>query len=345
MKIGIHDRRSSFSDRWIVYCQQNSIPFKIVRCYDSDIVAQLDDCDALMWHYHHTSPRDVLFAGKLLSALEQSGKVVFPDFFTAWHFDDKIAQKYLFESLGIPAVDTWVFYSKDEARRWAGSTSFPKVFKLRGGAGSEHVRLVRSKSQALALISKAFSKGFSHYDALGNLKERFRKYRLGKTSLADVGKGIARLFLPTAHARQQGRARGYAYFQEFIPENTFDIRVVIIDNKAFAIKRMVRENDFRASGSGFIKYGKNEFDEQVISHTFELNKKLKSQCLAVDYVIYKGKPLLIEMSYGFSQEGYDACPGYWDESMKWHEGKFNAQGWMVEAVIKKIRSNQYNTNP
>lgn len=38
-----------------------------------------------------------------------------------------------------------------------------------------------------------------------------------------------------------------------------------------------------------------------------------------------------------SAEGYDACPGYWDEDLTWHQGTFNPQGWMVEGVLKDIK--------
>ena len=47
-----------------------------------------------------------------------------------------------------------------------------------------------------------------------------------------------------------------------------------------------------------------------------------------------GKPKIVEISYGFSPEGYDPCPGYWDKNLTWHEGKFNPYGWMVEEVLK-----------
>ena len=80
MKIGIHSRKNSFSDRWIKYCIENYIEYKIVNCYSNDIMDQLEDCDALMWHFHHAEPRDFLFAKQLLYSIQLSGKIVFPDF-------------------------------------------------------------------------------------------------------------------------------------------------------------------------------------------------------------------------------------------------------------------------
>ena len=106
--------------------------------------------------------------------MQASGKKVFPDFNTMWHFDDKVGQKYLLEIIGAPLVPTWVFYDKHEALSWVDKTDFPKVFKLRGGAGSANVQLAHTKREAVKLIRKAFGRGFSQYNALGNLKERIR---------------------------------------------------------------------------------------------------------------------------------------------------------------------------
>jgi len=62
---------------------------------------------------------------------------------------------------------------------------------------------------------------------------------------------------------------------------------------------MVRKNDFRASGSGSIRYGKDEIDVTCIKHSFEIFQKIGSQCLAFDYIFYKKKPLLTKISYAF----------------------------------------------
>lgn len=333
MKIGIHPSENSFSDRWIAYCEKRHIQYKIVNCYRSDIIDQLLDCDALMWHFHHASARDVLFAKQLLYAVRAQGKKIFPDFDTVWHFDDKVGQKYLLEAIHAPLVPSYVFYSKAEAFNWIDTTSFPKVFKLRGGAGSQNVQIVRSAARARALAKKAFGKGFSQYNAWTNLKDRIQKYKKGKTTLFDILKGVIRLGYTTNFAKMAGREKGYIYFQDFIPNNDHDIRVVVIAGKAFAIKRMVRENDFRASGSGFLLYDKTLFDDKTIALSFDLANKLKSQCVALDFVYEQENPLVVEISYGFAVAGYDDCVGYWTSDMVWHEGKFNPQEWMVDLLI------------
>lgn len=339
MKIAIHQGEGYFTKLWVIYCKKNNIDYSIVNCYDTNIIKTLEGFDVLMWHHLNGNYKDILFAKQLLYSLEQSGKVVFPNFNTTWHFDDKVGQKYLLEAIDAPLVKSYVFYSRTEALDFVNSTSFPKVFKLRGGAGSANVKLIKSAGQARGLVNKAFGRGFPVFDRTGYLKERFNKFLNGKDTLLGVMKGLGRLIIPVTDIIMIHREKGYVYFQEFIPNNISDTRIIVIGDKAFAIKRMVRKNDFRASGSGSIVYSKEEIDIRCVKIAFETSAKLQSQCMTYDFVFdQENKPLIVEISYGFSPTGYVDCPGYWDEDLKWHEGEFNPYGWMVEQVLKQAEN-------
>ena len=91
MKIAIH-KSGGFSERWINYCQKNNIDYKIVNAYDSDIIKQMADCDAFMWHHHQANYKDCLFAKQLLFSLQQSGKKVFPNYNSGWHLMIKLVR-------------------------------------------------------------------------------------------------------------------------------------------------------------------------------------------------------------------------------------------------------------
>jgi len=334
MKIAIHHRPGSFSDRWITYCAEKGIDHKLVNCYDSNIMLQLKDCDALMWHFSHVDYKDVLFAKQLLYSVAQSGKKTFPDYKTCWHFDDKVGQKYLFEVIGSHLVPSYVFYSREDAKKWIETTTFPKVFKLRNGSASQNVKLVNSSNHARKLVKQAFGKGFTQFDRVGHLKETIRKYREGKMPLMGIFKAVGRLFISTKFAKMHSKESGYIYFQDFIPNNKFDIRVIVIAGKAFAAKRIVRKNDFRASGSGNILYQKEQIPIDSIKLAFQLTNNLQTQCVAFDFLYNDaGNPVVIEMSYGFPTFATDPCIGYWDDAYKFHGGSFIAQNWMVESIL------------
>src|SRR5690554_1583553 len=338
MKIAIHHRIGSFSDRWIAYCEQQNIPFKIVNAFDSNIIEQVKNCDVFMWHHNHIQYEDVLTAKRILFALEHAGIKVFPDFKTGWHFDDKVAQKYLLEAIDAPLVPSYVFYDKQEALSWAESTDYPKVFKLKGGSGSSNVRLVKNFHESKRLIKKAFGKGFPQTDRFYSFKEHIRRVKEGKSGLIGVLKAIGRLFILPAFAKQQSHERGYVYFQEFSPNLDSDMRIQVIGERIFGLKRFIRENDFRASGSGnFIEFEPSNIDFRVLNETLSLIKKVESQCLTIDFIYVDGMPKIVELSYGFPTEFYDNCPGYWDSELNWHEGKFNPQEWMIENIVNDLR--------
>lgn len=335
MKIAIHHRPGCFSDRWIAYCKKENIQYKIVNAFDSDIIKLVKDYDAFMWHHHHGIFKDVIAAKSILFALEQAGVKVFPDFNTGWHFDDKVAQKYLLEAIEAPLVPSYVFYDKQEALDWAKNVLYPKVWKLKGGAGASNVKLVHSHKEAVKYINKAFGKGFSQFNKWNNFYERIRKYKEGSDSFEGILKGLGRLIIPTDFSKQQSREKGYIYFQEFIENDGFDIRVVVINNKAIALKRLVRKNDFRASGSGMLVFENEKIDKRYIKLAFDVADKLKSQSLAIDLIhSINDDILIVELSYGFPMLNFlEAASGYWTSDFEWHEGKFNPQAWMIEGLI------------
>jgi len=338
MKIAIHRREGSFSDRWILYCQEHNVPYKLVNCYDSSIIQQLSDCDGLMWHWSHEDYRAQNFARQLIFSLEKKDFKIYPSFNTCFHFDDKVGQKYLFEAIDAPLVSTFIFYDKNDALEWVNKATFPKVFKLRGGAGSSNVKLIKNKKVAVSAVNKAFGSGFPLIDSFSDIKQRLWILRRDKNlkSFYMFLKGIIRLFFHTKKKVLLQRQQGYVYFQEFIPNNIFDDRIVVIGNKALAIRRFNRKNDFRASGSGIIKYDNHLFNVNSIKIAFDVANKINSQSIAFDFVYdNEGKPLLVEMSYGFAQgSAYDDCPGYWDSDLIWHDDNVDPQRYIIEDFLK-----------
>ena len=62
-------------------------------------------------------------------------------------------------------------------------------------------------------------------------------------------------------------------------------------------------------------------------------KRLKSQCVAFDFIYQNDEPLILEISYGFLAKVYDKYTVYWDKYLNWHKGAFSPYRWMVEGVI------------
>ena len=334
MKIAIHEKSGKFSPFWIKYCQDNNIDYKLVDVFDNDIILQINDCDALMWHFAHQNYKDKLLAQPILFALESSGKKIFPNINTSWHYDDKIGQKYLLEAINAPLIRSYVFTSEVLAHRWVEESIFPKVFKLRGGAGATNVKLIKSKKQAHNIIKTSFRKGFRQVRWLEKLKSSVIQFRPNKVSTTTILRYL--YYYVTGYTdiltKHVGKEIGYVYFQDFIANNNYDTRLIIINgNKAYGMQRLVRKGDFRASGSSQFKY--DPVPKEILEIGFQVAKKLNLQSVAFDFVIDNGEPKIIELSYGFGTLGSSKCEGYWDDKYQWHHSKFNPFGWMIENLL------------
>ena len=338
-QVAIHHRENSYSDRWIAYCELHGIPYNIVNCLDSDIIEQLTSSDALLWHWSHADPREQLMARHVIMAAEAMGVTVFPSTSTCWHFDDKIAQKYLLEAIGAPLVPTNVFYGLKEALYWIDRASFPKVFKLRKGAGSSNVKLVKSATEARALAKRAFSAGFSPIPDYG--QDALKRYRAARrrNDLLNVVRRIPQVLARIRdNNRQMGREKGYIYFQDFIPDNDFDTRVTVVGDRAFGFTRNVRPGDFRASGSGDIVYDIQRIQQKCMEIAFDVTRKVGSQSMAFDFVLVENKqPLILEMSYGYNAKAVYSCPGHWDARLNWHQGHI----WPQDAILTDLLNDVY----
>lgn len=339
--LAIHNRLEGYNKRWLEYCQEKSIPYQLVNCYESDIIETLKGCSALLWHWDYDNYKDRILANKLITSLKYINYIIFPDFHTSWYFDDKIAQKYLLESIGAPMPKTDVFYSKLEAINWVKTQKFPIIFKLKGGAGSQNVFLIKNFNQAKRKIKKAFNRGYKHINQYNNFIDKIN-YLLRDFSVRNIYKVIKAffsLFYTDSNNKLIPREKGYALFQEYLPNNKFDTRLVVIGNRCLGLRRYNRKNDFRASGSGFIEYNKEHFTSEQIKIAFNVAKQLKSQTIAFDFINDKeGKPTILEISYGISIKSYDECVGFWDSNLNFFPGKRSLSDYMIEDLIASLKN-------
>jgi glutathione synthase/RimK-type ligase-like ATP-grasp enzyme len=329
--IGIHDSPGTYSDRWILYCEEHGIPFRRVDCFSTDVVSQCQGLAGLLWHWLHYDPRGQLVARQVITSLQSMGLLVFPNTGTCWHYDDKIAQKYLLEAIHAPLIPTWVFTSETDARRWIEEATWPKVFKLRSGAGSTNVRLVQSAAEAGELCRQAFGEGFSAVSGYSkDLRSRIGRAKSTREFVDKLTRAPRSMRNVRRARRELPRERGYVYFQEFLAGNDFDTRITIIGNRAFGFTRTNRPSDFRASGSGRLSYDAGRIDPRCIEIGFRVAELLGSQSLAFDFLFNSAhEPMIGEISYSYVSSAVNACGGYWDRQGGWHEEHV----WPEDAIL------------
>ena len=112
-----------------------------------------------------------------------------------------------------------------------------------------------------------------------------------------------------------------------------DKGVAVVGGKAWSFKRRVRDNDFRASGSGMIDYNTSDIPLSLIEDSFKYTQEIGAQSIAYDYVKnFRGEYLLVEISYGFSGEAIFNCDGYWNKELIWNAGKL----WPEYEILKNF---------
>jgi glutathione synthase/RimK-type ligase-like ATP-grasp enzyme len=334
--IAVHGT-NGMARRWPVAAESMGHECRVVNGYATSIIAELRDCDAFLWHVNQSDANDLRFARSVLLAAASMGLRVYPDHDTVWHFDDKVAQKYVLEAIGAPFVDTWVFFDRDRALDFLSSATYPLVFKLRRGAASLNVRLVRSKREGAELVSLMFGRGLSPYpvvgitqQARGRAKGRGRGPMWVLRNAPRVMRGLLR------RARAHDVERGYVMFQRYIPGNDHDVRVIVVGARAFVWRRDVRPGDFRASGSGrnvFLDH--DEIDTRVVEHAFRIARDVRSQSLALDFVYEpgSGEPVMLEISFAAVPEVFHGCKGYFDERLEWHPGAREFADLVLEDLL------------
>lgn len=342
--IGIHPDKigeESYSNKWIEFLLAHGVKTNILDLLAPDAMEQVSKCDGIMWRWAHT-PSHKQSAKVILYSIEHYLKIpVYPDTPTSWHYDEKVAQYYLFKSLDIQIPNSWVFWDHKQALKWAETTKYPVVWKLSSGAGSSNVLKVKNKKEAFNLINRAFTKGIFPYT--------MNEFKSGgmPTSPKEVEGMLGRLSkaipytwnkeYPPLHPVWWKPEYGYAYFQEFLPANAFDTRVTIIGNRAFGFRRINRQNDFRASGSGNIDFDPSLIDHKCIDIAFKISKKGKFQSMAYDFLYKNGKPVVCEISYTFADWAVYECPGHWDSNLNWIEGHMWPEEAQIEDFLQKAQ--------
>ena len=151
---------SDFNKKYGRILESNGIEYSYVNVQDEDFWSEISCCDAFIYRWnHHDGP--TIHADIIIPIIEQYLHVpCFPDQKASWIFNDKIKEYYLLTRYGFPVAESYIFWSKEKALDWLDSRrEFPIVFKLKRGAGSNNVILVKDKKDGAAIINRMFGAG------------------------------------------------------------------------------------------------------------------------------------------------------------------------------------------
>jgi glutathione synthase/RimK-type ligase-like ATP-grasp enzyme len=329
MKIGLllnsNIRLNSYGQKYQEIIIRNNIPFMLIDPNSDSLLDDLKECSHLLFR-HSMGDTDKLIYETIFNIAHYSYHIkCFPNFETFWPHENKIREYYLLKSHGFPVVDSHIFWHYDKADAFLRTTQFPIVAKLPKGASSSNVVMVNSITEGKKIINQVFKKGVkasglkidSNLSSLSKLGIYKYSKEFLKSQLLKLGFKKYQPDYPEWQIQKDS-----ILFQKFLPDNSFDTRVTVIGKRAFAFRRFVRKDDFRASGSGNFDLDPKKVDTRCLKIAFDVSKKMNFNTMAYDFIYNEDKkPNINEISYGFIDTVVQNCPGFWDDNLLWHDGQ------------------------
>ncbi|MBE0407089.1 ATP-grasp domain-containing protein [Psychrobacter sp. AOP22-C1-22] len=301
--IGLTKKRDYYP-KYERFLKNNNIIYKYYDPLSSDWMEQAKDFDLIIWHTNSDPSTQEIAEGKIY-VLEKMGMKCLPSYDEVWSYENKIRANYLYELYDLPSIPTFISHSKSDALNYINKAKFPIISKLSTGSASHGVDKIDNIKDAKKLIDQVFSyKG----------KETYFKYMSQKD---------------------------YVYFQEFIEDATYDLRILCVGEDLFGYYRYPNEGDFRASGAG--NYQKKEIPTEALELAYEVYKAFGSSFLATDFVYSeKIKQFLIIESSVFI--GVDSCEqlsinnvaGKYTRKAKNEYDFVGGKFWVQELTLKNI---------
>lgn len=172
--------------------------------------------------------------------------------------------------------------------------SFPYVLKTVTGSGSRGVQLVKNKSDL-----EAVKKSLLEITPLRRIKNTVRFYQLPREN-----------YLLYCYYYQPFKR---FITQDFIENLTCDYRVLVVGDRFYAMRRDVRDGDFRASGSK--KFNYHDVPSIVLDFAKQVFNKLDNPYISMDLALKNNQVYLIEyQGTNFGSSVLRKSRGYYIES-------------------------------
>ncbi len=253
----------------------------------------------------------------ILLRLQTDGAILIPKFnyFRAHGnkaFQEMLRKQFNDKDLRIPESQIIGRLEEFDADKF---TNYPYVVKASSGAGSCGVKLVHNRNELISTVRKLsavtyYDEYFSRLRDFWNskivwfLKDIYRKLR-----------GIAKCKRP-----KMKLFTNKVIIQDYIPNLEGDYKVLYYFGKYYVLKRLNRDNDFRASGSGKFSFPDNaEEIGDILEYARKVANELDTPMISMDIAQNKNGCYLIEFQF--------VCFGpYTIQYSEWYF-EYNESGW------------------
>lgn len=285
------------------FCIYNGLEYRLIDMHRSDWMKRLEGISCLVWRPLNAqwAVREALDKIKIAA---DSGLPVFPPLYDMMIYENKNMQYCMLKNAGLNAAETFVSYDYKETVAFIKNRArWPVVSKVKVGSASKGVTLLKDRRSALRFAGRAFRNGVRY----------------------------------SWHADRQ---KGYVYFQDFIPNQGYDLRVYTAGDRLFGYYRFPGKNDFRASGAG--KWAFDALPRDALETALRVRDGLGLADCAVDYVRDReGRLHIIEVSLftlidSPAQCRIDDVPGWYEKDGKGGFSFKEGQVWPHDLMLKRF---------
>ena len=297
--------------RWTKYCRfldNNSFDYDLYNLHAHDWIEKAGKYDIIIGFISSELPHLQEMREKYYFLEKFLGKTTYPSADHAVLYENKNLEAYLSQVQGFPFVNTYVSHEENDAIRLIEHLTYPVVSKIVPGSGSMGVELVGTLKHGRRIVEQAFS-------------------RIGRES-------------HLVYFRQ----KDYVHFQDYVSNDGYDIRAIVVGNWVFGYYRKVLEGDFRASGMNLVE--KRELPEEAMKIALKVNETVKSPMLVVDMVHgLDGQYYIIEFSPVCQMEFPEqlhvkGVPGVYvfdGEAFHFEKGRY----WVHELALREFLLTSY----
>jgi glutathione synthase/RimK-type ligase-like ATP-grasp enzyme len=150
------------SKKWEISCQNANIEYNVIDLTSANWYKTITSSKSdiyLLKPPGETFKFKQLYDERLYVISEVMKSFIFPSFKEVFIYENKRLLSDFLKGANIPMPDTHVFYSKDDALKFASSSVFPIVGKTGIGASGTGVEILHSRKDLINYIKKGFNKG------------------------------------------------------------------------------------------------------------------------------------------------------------------------------------------
>ena len=216
--------------------------------------------------------------------LDNGSNLIIPPYDLLLCHENKGFQELFKKRINFPSLSSCYFSSIEEISDYP--IRFPIVLKTVDTSNGKGVFLIKSQNDLVKVVQK-----LGKQNVLTRLDLVRRKYFRRKKSYKH--------YPDYSNRKDYYQYKNYILkeknfiLQEFLPNLTFDYRVLILYDKYYVMRRNTKKNDFRASGAKIQEF-EIEFDHSLLNYAREVYNKFNTPFLSLDIGFHQNKYYLFE---------------------------------------------------